>query len=145
MNKKTQVQAIREVFQFGIGVLFLAFIFYFLYDVLIPNIESYALDLQLENVAEHANYLISELYKSSSQSLYSSIENKYLMPDKIGEYSYSIFLDNDEICASINELNIEKCVSLLINSMCSGIFFSGGEIKISIDSNESASLITIGN
>jgi hypothetical protein len=145
MNKKTQVQAIREVFQFGIGVIFLVSIFYFLYDYLIPEIETYALGLQAENIAEHANYIISKLYESSSQTLTSTLENKYLMPEKIGEYSYLIFFENNEICCSLKETNIQRCVSIIFNSIEQGIFFSGGEMKININYNETNALISIGN
>lgn len=145
MNKKTQVQVIREVFQFGIGVIFLVSIFYFLYDFLIPGIEEYSLGLQLTNIAEHVNYLISEFYKSSSQSLASSIESTYLMPEKLGEYSYSVFFIGSEICSSIKDLNIEKCTSLIIDSKYQGFFYSGGEMKININYNETNSNIIIGN
>ncbi|MFA5303353.1 MAG: hypothetical protein WC393_02345 [Candidatus Nanoarchaeia archaeon] len=145
MNKKTQVQAIREVFQFGIGVIFLVSIFYFLYNFLIPQIQDYALGLQLKNVAEHANYLISEFYKSSSQSLSSFAEGKYLMPEKLGDYSYSVFFSGNEICSLIQDLNIERCVFVLIDSSYQGFFYSGGEMKISINYTESSSSIMIGN
>jgi hypothetical protein len=145
MNKKTQVQAVREVFQFGIGVIFLVSVFYFLYNFLIPGIEDYALSLQLTNIAEHVNYLISKFYTSSTQSLNSVIESKYLMPEKIGEYSYSIFFLNNKICSSIKDLNIEKCSSLIVDSTYQGYFYSGGELKININYNESNSMINIGN
>ena len=145
MNKKTQVQVIREVFQFGIGVIFLVSIFYFLYDFLIPGVEEYALGLQLTNVVEHANFLISELYKSSSYSLSSSIENTYLMPETLGDYHYSIYFYNDDLCSIINDLNIEKCTSLLIDSAYQGFFYSGGDMRININYNESNSNIVLGN
>ncbi|MDD4353888.1 MAG: hypothetical protein PHN56_05525 [Candidatus Nanoarchaeia archaeon] len=145
MNKKTQVDAIREVFQFGIGIIFLIGVFYFLYNTLIPQIETYALNLQLENIAEHVNYIISELYKSSSQSLVSSTENKYLMPENVGDYPYFVYLSDEELCSGIKDLNLEKCTPLLLDSRYQGIFFSGGEIKIIITYTETDSLINIGN
>jgi len=145
MNKKTQVQAIREVFQFGIGIVFLVSIFYFMYDYVIPQVETYALTLQITNIAEHVNFLVSELFKSSSQAIFSTLENTYLMPEKLGEYSYFVFFDNELLCCSIPDLNLEKCASTMVDSSFQGVFFSGGEIKIRIDCNETYSRVTIGN
>jgi hypothetical protein len=40
MNKKTQSEALGEVLKFLLGIVFLAIFFFFLYEYLVPKVES---------------------------------------------------------------------------------------------------------
>ncbi|MDD2678850.1 MAG: hypothetical protein PHG04_02965 [Candidatus Nanoarchaeia archaeon] len=145
MSKKSQAQALKEVFQFGFGLVLLILMFYFSYNYLIPIVEDYSLNLHAQNFAEHAHYLIMKVNEISAHSFNSSIEFTYPMPEKIWERSYAIFFQGQEVCCSIQDTNIEKCTALLADSNARGIFFSGGELRILSQNNETYSMITLGN
>jgi len=145
MNIKTQAQILREVFQFGFGIIFLISLFYFTYNYLIPRVEDYSLIYQAKNLAEHANYLISKLYEPTRQALNYSVENEYEMPEKIWEYEYLIFMQESEVCCAIVDSKIEECAPLLVDSNNQGIFFSGGKLRITIIFNQSYSMVTLSN
>jgi len=143
MNKKTQSEALGEVLKFLLGIVFLAIFFFFLYEYLVPQVESYALGLQLENTANHASFLISKINSQLNDFYYLSMEYSFPMPEKLGEYAYTISFSGNLVCASIPELGIDKCAQLQNSAALRGIFFSGQDMIIRASSNESHSIITL--
>lgn len=146
MNKKSQVQILGQVFQFGMGIVFLIAMFYFLYDYLIPQIETYALTLQIKNINEHVNYLVSSFYLPVKSSVYSELEDSYSMPDELGDYDYSIYFDEGRVCTQISSMNLVECIYLTVqDATFDGIFFSGGDMTISVEKYSNETTIRIKN
>jgi hypothetical protein len=147
MNKKAQLYAIREIFQFGLGILILTSVFYMFYNALIPTVEDYALELEADNINSHVNYLLMQVMNVASDDfIFGNIELEYSMPDSLGDYDYSVYFINNQVCTLINGLSINKCFETNMEEIsASGAYFSGGKLKLTLSRTESMTTLVLIN
>ncbi len=144
MNKKTQIFAIREVFQFGIGLIIMLGVAVLFSQNIEPQIRSYALNKHIENINSHIYYLISEVVEESSDNvLYSNFSALFEMPSDINKYSYRIYFQDNNICTSYTDVPVSDCINTSFNNIdFSGQFLSGGRLRIScFKDSESMSVV----
>ena len=147
MNKKGQIHAIREVFQFGLGIVLLISVMYMFYNNFIPTVANYALTLEADNINSHINYLIMELVEVVNNNLITgSIELNYEMPGKIGDYSYNSYFSGGDICTIISGLSINNCLETNLNGInTNGIYLSGGDLNVVINKTNNGVDLRISN
>ena len=147
MNKKSQVQAIREVFQFLIGIVLLISTYYMFYNAIIPTVAEYSLELEVENINSHFNYLLSNLLSIVDSSFVQGIiELDYELPNKIGDYAYTSFFSEDEFCTLINGLTIKKCTEFdLMGVSAEGFYLSSGDLKVIVNKTSTSTSLVISN
>lgn len=133
MNRKTQIFAIREVFQFGIGLIIMLSVAVLFSESIEPQVRVFALNRHIDNINSHVDYLISEMVKHSTDGvLSSSFSTSFDMPDKINDYSYRIYFQEGMICTAYNEVPIRNCMNASFPDIdLSGQFLSGGDLAIS--------------
>ncbi|MBN1924176.1 MAG: hypothetical protein JW791_05485 [Nanoarchaeota archaeon] len=147
MNKKSQVQAVREIFQFGLGLFMLVTIIYMFYNNFIPTVADYALTIEADNINSHVNYLVTELLEVVNSEITSgSFELTYEMPRTIGEYSYTTFFTATELCTTIDGLRINQCTETSYSNIYTeGVYISGGELKIEVIKTNEATQLYMSN
>jgi len=143
MNRKAQVEAIREIFQFGLGLALLIGVVYLFYNTLIPTVSDYSLRLEAENINSHINYLIMEMIEVYNQDMINgSVSLTYDLPAGIEDYSYTVFLSEQEICTIINGLDIKDCFTLNTGDISvEGIYLSGGEMNLILEKGTTSRLL----
>lgn len=148
MNRKSQVYAIREIFQFGLGVLMLTAVIYMFYEQFIPQVAEYSLELEANNINSHINYLtMNALHIINNGLRNGELSADYSLPEKMGDYSYTTFFTGNQLCTLINELDVSQCIELNVadNVVTKGVFFSGGVLTITASSNRTTTTIILGN
>ena len=140
MNKKSQIYAVREIFQFGLGIVLLTSVFYIFYNNIIPLVADYALQLEAENINSHINYLASSIINIAGEGMVNStIVSEYELPYTISDYSYSSYFSGNNLCTIINELGVNQCFEMTNQDInYAGVFFSGGTLTLRLvkDNNQ---------
>jgi hypothetical protein len=134
MGRKGQIHAIREIFQFGLGIVLLSSIMYMFYNSLIPTVADYALALEADNINSHINYLLMNLIGLVNEGVISgSISLEYAMPSSIGDYEYTSYFSSNNVCTLVNELTLVQCLEISTEEVSTeGVYLSGGELKVTI-------------
>ena len=148
MNRKGQVFAIREIFQFGLGVVLLTAIIYMFYNQIIPQVATYALELEARNINSHVNYLIMNMVQNfESGVIQGDLTLEFNLPNKFGEYSYTTFFTQNQLCTLVNKLNINLCMDLNLpgSVYAKGVYFSGGELNLILSKNPVNSTLIMSN
>ena len=147
MNKKAQFHAVREIFQFGLGVILLSSIMYMFYNSLIPSVADYSMELEADNINSHVNYLLSNLLGLVDEGLISgSITLEYSMPASLGDYDYTTYFSTNNICTFINSISLVKCLEIDLNDVSAeGAYLSGGELKLKVTKTASATSVVMTN
>lgn len=149
MNKKTQSQSIGEVFRISWGVILLISVIYLFYSVIIPNITEYSLTLGVRNINSNLNLILSKIINLDSYELIEDeIDFSYSFPDNLEGNSYSIYLDNDEICTIINAFSIKECKEIVFpheGISLSGLYLSGGTFNINFVIDSEDKILTFTN
>lgn len=145
MNRKTQVVAIREVLHFGIGLLLLVSVI-LLFNNIKPIVEDFSLQRHVENINSHVNYLLTSIIRAGNSIATGSLSASYSLPDKLGEYDYTVFISGSELCTSIVSRDISDCLVLLDSSpMFDGIYMSGGDLEIKLNKTLTGTSILLSN
>ena len=117
------------------------------FNLFIPTVEDYALELESDNINSHVNYLIMNLVNIINNGLISgSVELNYDMPSTLGDYYYTVYFSDEELCTIINGLSINKCINIDYEDISyEGVFISGGDLKLTIDKTISGTNLVMSN
>lgn len=144
MNRKSQAVAVREVFHFMAGVLLLIGVIE-LFNVIKPDVENFALAKQAGNVNTQLNYVFSQLLTVSDRLSEGSVTAFYAMPGQLGDYTYRVYFNATQVCTLVKG-TILDCLYMSINSPTfSGLFSSGGDLKIVMNKTLDGTTVAISN
>lgn len=145
MNRKTQVVAIREVLHFGIGLLLLVSVI-LLFNNIKPIVEDFALQRHVENINSHVNYLLTSIIQAGDSIATGSLSATYSLPDKLGDYDYTVYISGSELCTRLVSRDISDCLGLLDSSPdFNGVYMSGGNLEINLNKTLTGTSIILSN
>lgn len=147
MNRTGQFYAVREIFQFGLGIVLLTSLIYMFYNSLIPSVADYAMELEAGNVNSHVRYLFANLVELVNEGVINGVITlEYAMPSKIADYEYTTYFSGDNLCTFINALTLVKCVDLNSEGInLEGAYLSGGDLKLKVTKTESETSVLMSN
>ena len=146
MGRKTQLYAIREVFQFAMGIVLLASVVFLFYHRIIPTVREFALTLEANNINSQVAYLLSKSENLLNRSIWEgSINMTYPMPSDLSGNDYSIYFSSGKICTIVHGIAVCKCKDYGTDASLSGYFNSGGDLKLNLTKSNGLISVVMSN
>ncbi len=146
MNRKSQVQAVHEVFAFAIGLSMMISITYLFTEIVYPPMAKSTTDLNMENINAHIDTILAMAESTIFELDSAKLSFVVGMPEKIQDYLYYVKIENKQICSRTSNIEADAvCQTYSTNSLVSGSYTSGGRMEVKVLKTDSGTTITIGN
>lgn len=145
MNRKSQIFAVREIFQFAIGVVLLISIISLFNTTVTPIVENYALEKEVNNINSHIYYIIQSIIDSGNELITGDISTVFEMPNSLGDYAYRVYFNNSKICTLIEDKGITDCFETNNSVTMTGVFLSGGDLQVDFNKDLSSTTLILSN
>ena len=142
MHSKSQVNVVKEILSFAIGISVIISFALFVSGLLIPNIRDYTIDKRIDNLVNYIDSSIYSVYALSEKIRTGNITLDIPLPEKIADSVFSLKISENKLCILLKSYGSSKCInpSLPAGVYISGYYISGTDLRVKLEKEENITL-----